>query len=238
MVARGEDPRERRRADKIRAELGTFGAVAAEFLEKGATGKPSYGETKRIIEKELIPVWGLAPIETIGRRDVVGLLDLIVARPAPVMANRTLGVISRIFSWALDRGIVDAHPCARMKKPGAEYDRERVLAEAEIRKLWKAWDEIGYPFGPLFQLLLVTAQRRGEVAGMARDSVDCKAAVWTLGRTKAGHGHEVPLSPLASEILGRAPIRIVPEVWRYRWRRCASFSPTPRTTWRFGFGEA
>jgi Arm DNA-binding domain len=63
MVARGEDPRERRRADKIRAELGTFGAVAAEFLEKGATGKPSYGETKRIIEKELIPVWGLAPIE-------------------------------------------------------------------------------------------------------------------------------------------------------------------------------
>ena len=201
LVGRGEDPRELWKEEEEGDEEGSFKAIATEFLERSAKGKPSFTETQRIVNKELLPVWGTAPIEEIGRREVVALLDKIVDRKRPIMANRTLGVISRVFSFALDRGVIDAHPCARMKRPGKERKRERVYSEKEIRALWKAFDQIGDPYGKIFQFLLVTAQRRGEAAAALWKEIDTKAALWVLPKTKSGHGHEVPLSPLAVELL-------------------------------------
>lgn len=204
MMARGEDPRERRRQREAREEAGTFKAVANDFLERSAKQTRTHYETARIVKTELLPTWEDVPIEQIRRADVVALLDEIVDRDAPVMANRTLGVISRIFSWALDRGLVDAHPCARLKKPGRETKRERVYSDDEIRKLWPAWEEIGFPYGVLFRFLLVTAQRRGEAAEMRRADVNVEGKSWAMPTTKAGHGHEVPLTALALQILAEA----------------------------------
>lgn len=202
LVGEGQDPRELWKEQEEGDEAGSFKAVAEEFLDRNAKGKPSFAETERIVNKELVPVWGATPIEQIGRREVVALLDKIVDRKRPVMANRTLGVISRIFSFALDRGVVDAHPCARMKRPGKERKRERVYSAKEIRALWKAFDQLGDPYGRIFQFLLVTAQRRGEAAAALWTDVDTKSKLWALPKTKSGHGHEVPLSSQAVDLLG------------------------------------
>jgi integrase len=201
-VARGDDPRNRRReAEKV---PGTFAAVAEEFIAKSTAGDGWKAEQERLLRKHVIPRLGAARIDVVTRADVIGVLEEIVEQDKPTLANRTKAVVSKLFSWALDRELVDAHPCARL---GAmmpkERKRERVLEDAEIRKLWKASD--GFPFGALSRVLLVTAQRRGEVVTMRWGDVDLEAKLWRIPKTKAGHGHEVPLSGLAVKLLKSVP---------------------------------
>ena len=58
-------------------------------------------------------------------------------------------------------------------------------------------------FAPLFQLLLLTGQRREEVAGMRWDEVDLRKAVWTIPRERCKNGkpHHLDLSQQALGIL-------------------------------------
>lgn len=209
-IAEGGDParekRESRRAEPPRVD--TFTSVAAEFIERHAKRKTrSWRETQRILERELVPYWGNRPIGDIGRRDVLDILDRLTDRGAPYMANRVLAVTRKLFNWGVERGIMKASPVANIKAPGQEIERDHVLSDDELRALWGAWDAMGYPFGPMMQMLLATAQRREEVAGMRWADVDPGAAIWTLPRelTKAGRSHEVPLSPIALEVLAAVP---------------------------------
>src|SRR6266511_3551188 len=71
-----------------------------------------------------------------------------------------------LFNWAIEKDRLSASPVARMKLPTKERPRDRVLSDDELRWFWCAAEEIDWPFGPLAQLLLLTAQRRDEVAGM------------------------------------------------------------------------
>ena len=106
---------------------------------------------------------------SITRRDVLDLIDEVVDRGSPVTANRLLSWIKTLFSWAVDRGVVEANPAAGIKPPHKERPRDRTLTEDELRRVWGAFDPMGYPFGDLGKLLVMTAQRRGEVAGMRWD---------------------------------------------------------------------
>ncbi len=101
------------------------------------------------------------------------------------------------------RDLIEASPCASVKAPGKERQRDRVLTDDEIKTLWRAWENIPWPWGPFCKLLLVTAQRRSEVAHMRWGDVDLEAKLWTLPRelTKSDRAHEVPLSDLAVEII-------------------------------------
>jgi integrase len=94
-----------------------------------------------------------------------------------------------------------------MARQGEEA-RTRYLNFDEIRLAWQAAERVGYPFGPLFQFLLVTGQRRGEAAGASWTSFDLmRERLWTLTpqEVKAGREHLVPLPGLALEILGKLP---------------------------------
>ena len=89
-----------------------------------------------------------------------------------VSANRTFEGIHTLFQWATARDVLAASPCVGISKPpAAETSRDRVLSDSEIRWLWQACDEAGFPFGPLVKLLLLTGQRRGEVGGMTYDEL-------------------------------------------------------------------
>ena len=85
--------------------------------------------------------------------------------------------------------------------------RERALSDDEIRELWAIFDELDYPFGPMFQLMLVLGQRRGETANMRWSNLDLDAAVWHLSSdaTKAGRAHDVPFPPRAMRIIDDLP---------------------------------
>ncbi len=206
-VADGGDPA----GDKVAARKAEvkrddrFETVAATFIEKYAKRHTrGWAESERIFKKYVNPHWGQRHIADITRRDVIELLDDMVEHGTPIMANRTLAAVRKLYNWCLTRDIVDATPVARVAAPGRETQRERVLSDDEIKAIWEACEALGYPFGPLVRLLLVTAQRREEVAGMRWSDIDLEAALWTLPRemTKADRVHEVPLSSLALEIIG------------------------------------
>jgi integrase len=188
---------------KKREEKGTFGAVAAAFVQDHAAHLRTRRETQRIINVYLTE-WRDRQISEITRADIKELVRE-KARTAPTMANRLAAQISTIFAWALKEELIESSPAVRIDRPGQEVERERSLTADEIKTAWAAFDELGYPHGPLFKLLLVTGQRRGEVTGMRWSEVTPEG--WKLPgeRAKRGRGHLVPLSSLAREILGEVP---------------------------------
>lgn len=209
----------RRTADKAdgkwKAEHppGTFGAVAEEFLHRHVEQKglrTSY-EYTRIVKHDLLPRWGFRPAGDVAKADVLALLDEIIERGAPVQALRTFARLKTLYRWAVDdRGLIALNPMTGIAKPGKEPDRDRVLDDDELRALWTAWGAMGWPWGPYMRLLLVTAQRKSEVATMRWDDLgdlDGKEPTWTIPRsfTKSDRTHEVPLSPLTVDIVKSVP---------------------------------
>ena len=116
----------------------------------------------------------------------------------PVMRNRTASLLSRLFGVGLDRGIVEAHPAAGIRRL-EETPRDRVLSPEEIHALWNNLDEIGaIPAVRLaIKYALATGQRRGEVAGAPRSEIDDAEMLWRLPgeRTKNGRENIIPLPP-------------------------------------------
>jgi integrase len=103
--------------------------------------------------------------------------------------------------------MIEVNPVAGLKQPSKERKRDRVLSDVEIYRFWQATGELGFPFGPLLQLLLLTAQRRGELTEMRWSQIDFERAVWTIPaeNAKNDRAHEVPLSDIAVEILRSLP---------------------------------
>lgn len=98
-MAKGEAPAIRRRlAPKDVDETRFMLVLGAEFLRRHASANRTAGETARVLEKEIYPNWGRRPIEPITRRDVIPLIDSIVDRGSPVMANRVLASVRKFFN--------------------------------------------------------------------------------------------------------------------------------------------
>ena len=135
------------------------------------------------------------PLADIKRAHVIRILDSIMAEGKPYRANRALASIKKLFAWSRDRGYIDHHPIDRLKPPGKEIARDRILSDRELAALWEVAEKIGYPFGPAIQLLILTAQRRGEVTTMRWSDIDFDRAVWTIPAAVAKNArvHEVPL---------------------------------------------
>ena len=206
---KGDDPRESKRQKK-RAYKNTVEHVAELFIERYAKPKNrSWKETKRIFEREIFPLWGNRPVNSITRRDVNDLLNSIVDRGSPTMSNRVLATVRKFFNWCMDEDIIDMTPVFGVKPKAKEHQRDRVLTDKEITKVWVACDDLGWPFGPLVRLLMLTAQRRDEVGSMQWDELDLKNKTWTIPRerTKTDRANEVPLSQPAIDILLSLPRR-------------------------------
>ncbi|HEX2446856.1 MAG TPA: tyrosine-type recombinase/integrase [Methyloceanibacter sp.] len=188
---------------KKRSEAGTFKAVCDAFMTDYAKNHRTKSEMQRKIDVELAD-WHDRQITEITRADIKEKVRL-KAREAGVSANRLLGLIGKIFAWALDEEIIDASPALRIKQPTEEFERDRVLSLDEIKLLWPAFEQTGYPWGPLYQMLLLTAQRRGEVASMKWSQINNDGWRLPAANAKTKTGHLVPLSSLAREILGGIP---------------------------------
>jgi len=183
----------------------TFGAVAEHWLENVAKPKNKSAHLQqRRLEMHVLPHWRNRKIQEIRRADVRDLLDGI---EGVVLPNRVLTTIKTVFRYALSRDWIEASPVEGIAKPKAESPRERVLDMGEIARVWHAAGLLGYPTGAYVRMLILTAQRRNEVARMRWDSVDLDEGTWTLKAddTKAARTHLVPLSALAVGILSEAP---------------------------------
>lgn len=163
-------------------------------------------EDAQKIRRHLQPAWGALPLRDIGRAEVAALLDRLVAGGMTVGVNRVQALISRMFTVALDRGYVDAHPAARMLKRFSENPRDRVLSDDELRALWTGLDAHPGAASDAVRLRLLTGQRgEHEIAPMAWADVDLEAGAWTIpaSQAKNGRAHVVPLGPAALALLRR-----------------------------------
>ena len=184
----------------------TFGDLAKLYLTLAKATKKSWRDDKQKIDKYLLPAWGTRPLRTITRTDVHELLDNLVAEGMTTGVNRVQAVISRLFTIALDRSLVDAHPATRMIKRTKEQPRDRTLTDEEIRTLWIGLDAAPGPAADVIRLRLLLGQRGAEIAGMQWADVDVENATWTLPGTltKNAHPHAVPLPRMALDIVTKA----------------------------------
>lgn len=198
------------KAEQLEHQRGTIMAVRAvgkRFLVDYA--KRRRGSTCAFAESTMrlhvYPAIGDMPLPDLTRRNVREMLDrLSVDHPA--LRRNVFAVFSSMITWALENDEIDQSPIAGMKPPQAVASRDRVLSDGELAIAWRAAVALPYPFGPLFQLLFATGQRREEVAGLAWAELDRNQATWTLPaeRAKNGEAHLVPLNSLAMVILDEA----------------------------------
>lgn len=210
QVEDGVDPAAAKDAENIPQEApkDTMAELLPDFIERWS--KPhnrSWRENQRMINAYIQPRWKERRIGEIKRTDVVNLLDEIVARGAPIQANRVLALLRKFFNWSIERGLIESSPVNHMKAPAPENERDRWLSKAEIVNLWEACDAVGRPFGPFVKLLLLTGQRRDEVANMRWDEIDVTNRMWTITKesSKNKRSHLVPLSPAVLKIIEDLP---------------------------------
>lgn len=208
LVALGVDPRDAARqaqqADAQRRSR-TFAAVAAEFIELHAKRRNrSWRYAESVLQRDAIPHWGERPIDEIRRRDVAKVIDAIAVK-RPYSARHLLANVRKLFNWAVEREIVEVNPAAGIKAPIRIAQRDRVLSDDELVRVWQAADQTGYPFGSYIKLLLLTGCRRNEIAGLRWSDIDGDVIAIPRERVKVGVPHVVPLSRLAQEVLASVP---------------------------------
>jgi integrase len=159
-------------------------------------------EAERRLRLYIVEPFGGRKLDAVTRADIRAVLNRI---EAPVAANRAHAIIRVFFNWAVANDLLLASPVAGIEKPHQEQPRDRVLTDDQLRAVWRAADKIGYPFGSIVQVLTLTGQRRGEVAGMTRSEI--VGDTWTLPRerVKNGRRHEVPLPRQARALLEGLP---------------------------------
>jgi integrase len=208
-LARGVDPDARKAAARVDPTKTpqTFSEVAAAYFndpaKRGGAALRSKSELERKVRVDLA-AWKDRSIAGLTRADVRAAINAKHAA-SPVSANRLLALVRRVFRWAVREDLISANPAMDIDPPAQEEERDRVLSLTELARVWAGAETMGYPYGPLIKMLILTAQRRSEVADLPWSEID--GTNWKLpdGRSKRGKGHLVPLSPLAVTILADLP---------------------------------
>jgi integrase len=215
LIKRGTDPaheEERQRQAALRQLQNSFNAVAEEFIKRHVSRTRKAAVVERELRREFMDRWGERPITDITQHDVVAVIDAAVDRGARYQAFNLLGHVRSLFNWAIGRGVygLDRSPCDRLRPKnliGKKLARQRVLSDAELRAFWEATETMRYPWAPLFQLLLITGQRKSEVGEARWSEFNLEKREWVLPpeRMKAESAHVVPLSDEAVKILAVLP---------------------------------
>jgi integrase len=214
QLAAGKDPVAEREAieraaltaaaEKRRKGANSVEAIATAFIERHA--KPnlrSWRDYEQMLQHHVLPTWGARPITEIRRSDVTVLLDALEHNRSGNLADHVLRIVRKMFNWhaARDESFSSPLVSGMTRTSATARARDRVLSDAEIRALWAALEQIPYPFGPFVKLLLLTAQRRDEVAQMRWSEIE--GSLWTMPkeRYKTGRSNTVPLTGAVQEIL-------------------------------------
>jgi integrase len=180
----------------------TLGKLIDIYLARRAKPRQrprTYAEFERYLRRYWSPLHD-RPLDSITRRDIAAHLEEIRIGHGPVSANRARTYLGTAFIWAMRQGLTENNPVVGTEPPAAETTRDRVLAPHEMAAVWRACGKVG-EFGTIVRLLLLTGQRREEVAGMTWGEID--GALWVLPatRTKNKVEHEVPLPQQAMTLL-------------------------------------
>ncbi|MBY0560272.1 site-specific integrase [Hyphomicrobium sp.] len=207
-VDKGIDPAAEAMKQRRSPRSQIFEIVVQDYIEKHAKRhKKSWKETERTFERCFLPQWRKFSIKSIDKQLVRDALDEILQKGRPSAANQAFACLRAFFSWAVEHDRCSASPCLTLKMPAKEQSRSRFLKNHEIRAVWIASERFLEPFGTIVRLLLLTGQRRNEVAGMRRNEIDFEDATWTIPawRTKSAREQLVPLTPRTLDLLRAIP---------------------------------
>lgn len=217
-VSAGEDPREtRREAERARAEARraaeadafSFDAMAKRWHKEHVepNRSPAYAHEALRALRVSFAAWKDRAARSITSEDASAELDDIRAERGPAAALHAFRYAHAAYAWAERRKLVPANPLAGAVQPEPLKSRDRALTDAELGAVWRCTAELGPPFAGYFQMLILTLQRRGEVAGMRWDEISDDLRIWTLpsARTKNAQRHMVHLAPAARAVIAAQP---------------------------------
>jgi integrase len=205
LVDRGIDPKERRDAERTAP---TVSDLANRFLEEHApTKRPSYlVNNKILLNKWILPALGGLKVADVAQRHISELHRKITKAGAPIMANRAVACLSKMFSLAIRWGYRGDNPSKHAVDRNTEIQRQVHLRPAEIWRLTEALKE--HPSrqaADCIRLIALTGCRRGDAMAAQADQVDLEERVWRkpASSTKQNEPHAPPLSAPALELLTR-----------------------------------
>jgi len=237
----GRDPAKERVAEA--GNVTTVSELIQEFLDKHVQRKlrPTTAaqyeyRLKAFVEPEI----GHLAAEAVRKRDIIELADSVAEDGktekkssgrggkggdreggAPRLADGVVEIISSMYGWAQKRDMLEHNPAFRIAKYSERPRRDRVLSNEEFPKFWAGvkTPEVGDKLAMILQLLLLTGQRRGEVAGslVSEFDLDCEQPTWTIdaSRTKNGLKHTLPLSPWAASLWRDARSKFADDVYMF-----------------------
>ena len=203
---KGIDPLNEKQMLRVeRIKSPTVAELINEYMEKHAIPKKKdWRKDKLCLHNDVLPAWAKRKACDIRRRDSVLLLESIVERGAPAQSNAVLEICRKMYNFAIERDILEHNPFFGVKPLGAKVVRQRYLIETEISIFWHNLDHAGMTdeMRRALKLILVTAQRPGEVIGIHRREINDHW--WTIPthRAKNGREHLVYLTDLALELIG------------------------------------
>ena len=226
LAARGIDPEAKAADEKIATERAfaerqsqSFGAVSDDYIAAMRAGKLVGGRKRPVVPNTVVarqsllnrlvlPSLGSLPLNEISQTKIARLLSEIEKNEGPV--DETLKVVRNVFKFAMSRGLYQGVlPTMGMTKRQPPMKVTRALADKELKSLWEAAGHHGWPYGSVVQLLMLTGQRKMEIAALRWGDVDWDRGLLVIPservKNRAG-AHEVPLTDAALSILKDAQI--------------------------------
>ncbi|UPJ65962.1 site-specific integrase [Bradyrhizobium sp. 191] len=214
-VADKKDPQgelEEARAEAKREQLAaanTVNAVLDAFEKDHVEGLRSGDQVKSAFTNHVRPRIGEKSIYDLKRSDITTMLNEIKAESGPVMADRVLAHVRKAFNWQMVQDDEFKSPIVRgmAKTKPKERARKRILADDEIRDVWKALEQIEQPacYPRYVKSLLLAMTRRNESARMHTSELE--GDLWTIpgARYKNKLDHVIPVTPALRELIGDKP---------------------------------
>lgn len=203
LVAQGVDPQ----SDKVERKRQSIDLAFPTYLDAfvkdclAANWKGSASEVEAMLRRYALPALRSKSLPEVNRVDVAAIMRSVKARPA--LASKLFAVLRYLFRHAVSEGDLVRSPLDGMKPPSVPAARDRVLEDWELALIWKGAVAMGDPFGSMVRLLMLTGQRRKEVAGLPWSELRQADAMWKLPADRAKNGQPVdtPLSTSAVVLL-------------------------------------
>lgn len=215
LVSDGVDPNEVKQAEietvrreyenrlTVKVALDKYEAIKLVQLRHGPERRRSL-DGKRGIISDLVD----RELASLTRAELTSRIRELAVK-SPLAGNRKLAHLKAFLNWCVNEDFITTNVIDKVKKPGREVPRTRCHSLDGLKEIWAAASRLGYPFGPLIQLLIVIPMRREEIASLPIDElkIDWQSnsgeGRWTIPgeRVKNGRALNVPLSALATRII-------------------------------------
>ena len=183
-----------------------FGEVWGSYFDFKDDGSRYWRDIRGVYRREIPEDLASKAAALVTRADLRHVLDT-TRQKSPNLERWLYEPLNVMFKWAIERELVPANPAAGLTPPAPPIRRDRVLTQAELVLVLKAVDGMGYPSRQFYMVLILTACRRDEAAGMRWDEVDLGQALWRIPkeRTKDKREHALELPQMAVELLRGLP---------------------------------